>query len=252
MTQLGSDISLAVKRWRVIEEFRRALRDAFASDFKGLVLFGSNARGEADADSDIDIIVLFKDRETAEQARKKVSAISHEMLLKHDELIGALPLGEMQYMKGRSPFYRNVKREGIFIIAEEAFELRQDIEELLDLARSSLRAARGLFESEESFARFAASRAYYVMFYAAEAALLSKGLTFSRHGNVIGAFGFHFAREGTLPPELHGKLKDAFELRNAGDYSTEPFPQETAERVIQDAEEFLRMVEEYLNRVLGN
>ena len=36
---------------------------------------------------------------------------------------------------------------------------------------------------------FAASRAYYAMFYAAEALLQSRGLAFSKHSAVHAAFG---------------------------------------------------------------
>ena len=40
------------------------------------------------------------------------------------------------------------------------------------------------------------SRGYYAMFYVAEALLLARGLAFSKHSAVIGAFGKEFARTG--------------------------------------------------------
>ncbi len=54
---------------------------------------------------------------------------------------------------------------------------------LLRKAAESLRAAE-LLATNELF-DFAASRAYYTMFYVAEAFLLNKGLTFSSHAAVI-------------------------------------------------------------------
>ena len=65
---------------------------------------------------------------------------------------------------------------------------------------------------------YAASRAYYAMFYIAEAFLEGEGMSFSSHAAVIGAFGREFARTGRLPAEFHRFLIDAQDLRNSGDY----------------------------------
>ena len=56
------------------------------------------------------------------------------------------------------------------------------------------------------------------MFYAAEAVLLSKSLSFSKHSAVISAFGREFAKTGLLPMDLHRVLIDARQLREQGDY----------------------------------
>lgn len=57
--------------------------------------------------------------------------------------------------------------------------MRQELEDLASKARESLDAAELLFERK--FYDFATSRAYYAMFYLAEAALFTKGLSFSKH-----------------------------------------------------------------------
>lgn len=48
----------------------------------------------------------------------------------------------------------------------------------------------------------AASRAYYAMFYLAQAVLLSDGMAFSKHSAAIGAFGEHFVKPGHLAASL--------------------------------------------------
>jgi uncharacterized protein (UPF0332 family) len=53
---------------------------------------------------------------------------------------------------------------------------------LVEQARESLDAAKVLQEAGHH--GFAASRAYYAMFYIAEALLLGKGLSFSKHAAV--------------------------------------------------------------------
>jgi uncharacterized protein (UPF0332 family) len=67
-------------------------------------------------------------------------------------------------------------------------------EALLKKARESVRAAKLL--ADNRLYDFAASRAYYAMFYVAEALLLSQGLSFSKHSAVIAAFGQRFVRPG--------------------------------------------------------
>jgi uncharacterized protein (UPF0332 family) len=56
----------------------------------------------------------------------------------------------------------------------------EEVLSLLDRARRSLRSARNLLEDGDR--DFAISRAYYAMFYAARAALLSEGIRRSLRG----------------------------------------------------------------------
>ncbi len=58
---------------------------------------------------------------------------------------------------------------------------------LLDKAVDAIEAAEMLVDNEKP--EFAAGRAYYAMFYIAEALLNEKGLKFSKHSAVHAAFG---------------------------------------------------------------
>lgn len=58
---------------------------------------------------------------------------------------------------------------------------------LLDKAQRSIEAAQSLIQ--QKFYDFAVSRAYYAIFYFAEALLDQEGLSFSSHAAVISAFG---------------------------------------------------------------
>ena len=77
-------------------------------------------------------------------------------------------------------------------------------EDLLVQAQESLAAARLLHQS--GYHGFAAVRAYYAMFYVAEAFLLGKDLAFFKHSGVIAAFGEHLSKTGVLPKEFHRDL----------------------------------------------
>lgn len=87
---------------------------------------------------------------------------------------------------------------------------------LLAKGRKSIDAARLLAERE--MFDFAVSRAYYAMFYAAQAMLLERGLEFSKQSAVISAFGKHFARTARVAPEFHRYLIECEDARRKGDY----------------------------------
>lgn len=65
--------------------------------------------------------------------------------------------------------------------------MKDSTKKYLDKAWRSIRAAEILLVSSE--VEFAVSRAYYAMFYVAEALLIESDLSFSKHGAVHGAFG---------------------------------------------------------------
>jgi uncharacterized protein (UPF0332 family) len=94
---------------------------------------------------------------------------------------------------------------------------------------------------------FAASRAYYTMFYIASAFLLGKGLKFSKHGSLIAAFGQHFVKTGEIEAKFHRRMIDAQDNRIIGDYSSVSNLTDTqAATIISQAEEFLTLAEQML------
>ena len=117
--------------------------------------------------------------------------------------------------------------------------------DLVLLAKDSLAAARILHDAEHH--GFAASRAYYAMFYVAEAFLLEKGLAFSKHSGVHAAFGQHFCKTKVVPAEFHRYLTKAMETRQAGDYGRRrSVGPARAEAQIARAEQFIALAERLL------
>lgn len=115
---------------------------------------------------------------------------------------------------------------------------------LLDKGHENL-AAAVLLAREGHFA-IAVSRAYYAMFYAAEAVLEFEGVSRSKHSGVIAEFGRRFAKTGRLPRELHRFLIEAFEARNQADYDTGSVEPAAADEHISRAGQFLEAAEALL------
>ena len=112
-------------------------------------------------------------------------------------------------------------------------------------AKDSLRGARALVN--ETLYDFAVSRAYYAMFYAASAMLLSRQLSFSRHSAVIGAFGKEFIKTGVFAQQLHEWLNEASEKRSRGDYDFDAnLTEAQADVQIERAKQFVAAMETHL------
>lgn len=121
----------------------------------------------------------------------------------------------------------------------------EEITANLERAEQSFQAARELTDRE--FYDFAASRAYYVAFYAATALLLREGVEMSKHSGVIATIHRSFVKTGKLDKEQGKTLNWLFELRNVGDYGvTEHVSQQEAERAIQAAKDFLDAIKSLL------
>ena len=115
---------------------------------------------------------------------------------------------------------------------------------LLKKARESQQAAILLLRDDHP--DFAA------MFYAAQALLLDKELSFSSHAAVIAAFGKEFTKTGLLDKRLHRFLLDAQDERNIGDYGTGPgVSVARVQEMLRWTEEFLTAAETYLGQGTG-
>lgn len=116
--------------------------------------------------------------------------------------------------------------------------MKEVARKLLDKCEQSIAASEHLLH--DGYTEFAASRAYYAMFYADEALLSEKGRRFRKHAGVHSAFGAQFAKTGLLDPKFHRWLLDAFDKRVKGDYGVdEVMARGDAEELIRQAREFL-------------
>ena len=119
---------------------------------------------------------------------------------------------------------------------------------LIKKAEEEIKAAEMLMKEE--LCRIAVSRAYYAMFYTAEALLLTKGLSYSSHKGVISNFGREFVKSGVFSKKTQKALSGIFKLRQNCDY--EPLPEideSKAKLALKNAKEFLNEAKTYLKPV---
>jgi len=124
--------------------------------------------------------------------------------------------------------------------------MREYARKLLDKALDAIEAAELLTNMGK--AEIAAGRAYYAMFYIAEALLFNQfDLKLNQHGQVIAAYGKHFAKTKELDPKYHHWLRGGFDARISGDYDVDAdISQEIVAELINQAREFLEAAQKYL------
>lgn len=125
--------------------------------------------------------------------------------------------------------------------------MKPEIEKLMNKAERAVRSAEKILEDGEC--EFSASRAYYALFYIAEALLLQKDLRFKKHTAVHAAFGEQFAKTAILDPKFHRWLLDAFDQRIVGDYDVDAvISSDDSRQIINQAKEFLATAGAFLER----
>jgi len=120
----------------------------------------------------------------------------------------------------------------------------------IEKSKEKLNAARVLLK--DGFIDDAISRAYYSMFHAASAVLLSAGIIVDSHSALKNMFGLHFVKTGKIDKKFSRWLNKLKDERENGDYDIfTSFDIEDARVDVQEAEEFLEEMKKYLTRNHG-
>lgn len=97
---------------KAIAEYERLLLSKFSNRIKELMLFGSKARGTANRNSDIDILVVIT--KNSKSIRKDIAALTHEPIARFEVEISPIVIEEDE-LKEWSPFTAHIKKDAIAI-----------------------------------------------------------------------------------------------------------------------------------------
>ena len=100
-------------RSEFLREIRSRLEAAHGDRLCGVVLYGSEARGEAGADSDIDVLVLLKGPvDYLRDLRANIAAL-YPLVLETERPIHAKPVDVNDYDVAEFPLYRAAQTQGV-------------------------------------------------------------------------------------------------------------------------------------------
>ena len=95
-------------------EFVERVRRRFDGQLVSAVLFGSRARGEAEPDSDMDVLVVMSSAEP--EIRKEIRHLAVEVWLEHGFYLSTRVWSQAHWRKLeelRTLLYQNIRRDGI-------------------------------------------------------------------------------------------------------------------------------------------
>ena len=96
----------------IINEYGNILKTKMGDHLKKAILFGSQARGDADESSDYDILVIVDQR--TKQIREMALDAGVEIMNRYEKLFATVIYDEKEWEKAQSfPFAWNIEREGI-------------------------------------------------------------------------------------------------------------------------------------------
>jgi len=99
----------------ILDELREALAAHYGERLSKLVLFGSQARGDAEEDSDIDVLVVLKGEVNQARERRATLESTADICLKHSVVIQRVVVSDTRYASGDDSFMRNITREGLVL-----------------------------------------------------------------------------------------------------------------------------------------
>ncbi len=99
----------------ILAELHQFLTTLYGARLVDVILFGSQARGDAVVGSDIDVLIVLKGSVSQFEEVARTSEFTSALCLKYDVLLSRIFLSEEEYLRSQMPFVQNVRREGIHV-----------------------------------------------------------------------------------------------------------------------------------------
>ncbi|RJP68206.1 MAG: nucleotidyltransferase domain-containing protein [Candidatus Abyssobacteria bacterium SURF_17] len=104
---------MSIETKAIVTELREQLELIYGKRLVQMILFGSQARGEACPGSDIDVMVVLQGPVRPGEEIARAGGITSALSLKYDVVISCTFLSEERYKHEQSPLLLNVRREGV-------------------------------------------------------------------------------------------------------------------------------------------
>jgi predicted nucleotidyltransferase len=100
---------------RALDDFACRVRKVFAERAVDVILYGSYARGDESAGSDMDVLVVLRDPVVYEEEIRRLASLAFDINLEYGVFLVAMPESELAWRQApdRPGFLRSVHAEAI-------------------------------------------------------------------------------------------------------------------------------------------
>jgi predicted nucleotidyltransferase len=99
----------------ILKELRQRLETLYGPRLVKMILYGSQARGDAELGSDVDVLVVLQGVVQPGEEIQRTGATVADLSLRFNEVINCVFVDEHRFVTRNGPFLRNVRREGITV-----------------------------------------------------------------------------------------------------------------------------------------
>jgi predicted nucleotidyltransferase len=99
----------------ILQHLKQNLSDLYGDHLRNITLFGSQARGDQNPDSDIDVLVVLESMINPGEEIKRTGKIVADLSLHYDVVISCLFIDEIQYQTRNNALLRNIRQEGVLL-----------------------------------------------------------------------------------------------------------------------------------------
>jgi uncharacterized protein len=100
---------------KVLKILKKEMLHIYGEQLDRIILYGSQARGDARPDSDVDILLVIKDDFNYIEYLKRSDDLAASLSLENDIVISRAFVSEKDYKERQTPFLMNVRREAVTI-----------------------------------------------------------------------------------------------------------------------------------------
>ncbi len=100
---------------QMLGDLRQGLEQIYGDRLQRMILFGSQARGDAQPESDVDVMVVLAGNIRAADEIERAGGVTSDLSLEFNTVLSCLFISSERFETERSPLLLNVRKEGIAV-----------------------------------------------------------------------------------------------------------------------------------------